>query len=584
MGCWKYSQSQVGFFSIGWKLISSKLFCVYRSYNSGEVPSPWPAVGTGRIRYKSSASKGCLSIIKGWIDSCANGHSGCVLPDPRFLPYRLIDVGSGGDTLKLCESPDHPNRYIALSHCWGKYMPVLLSKANLAERKIGIATSSLPQTFFDAVQITRNLGIRYLWIDSLCIIQDDKKDWEQESAKMHLVYSNAYLVVAATRSPNSTHGLFHTRPPKQKLAKAFYSGQNTNGDTYCLNARLFDPNVPCHTNFHTAVDDMNEFPLMSRTWVLQERILARRVLHFCEDELVWECLDGVRCECMYLDFHQTGTRFGTDEWSHKFFKHRWSECILGITPSTIHDTWHMVVETASKLAITYEVDKLPALSGVAKTMQQKGAGAYLAGLWSANLAADLLWTASAARPKVWRAPSWSWASTEGGEVKFPSTKNPFSKDYSIEISDFECPPLGADPTGEVSAGSITIIGLVTECILGRSVNEHLQKWHERIACKDKLSCRVICDSGEDADNGPVGMPIYTLLMRRNVRDPNSNDPTPFHALVLRKSRGLSGKQEAEGAFERIGMIQFERFWQHSTRQARWEEWFEGAERKAVTIV
>jgi hypothetical protein len=573
------------FLSISWKLIpSTPLFCIYRSCISEENPSPWPSVGTGRIRWKSSASKGCLSVIKGWIDSCVNGHPGCVLSDPQYLPYRLIDVGSDGDTLKLCESPDLPGGYIALSHCWGEQMPLITTNANLAERKTGITTPSLPQTFLDAIQMTRNLGIRYLWIDTLCIVQDDKKDWEQESAKMHLVYSNAYLVIAATRSPNSTHGLFHARPPKQKLAKAFYTGQNANGDSYCLHARLFDSNVPCHSNFHTAVDDMSEFPLLSRTWVMQERILATRVLHFCEEELVWECHEGVRCECMYLDFHQTGTRFGTDQWSHKFFKPRWSECILDITPSTIYDTWHMVVETASRLSISYESDKLPALSGIAKKMQQKGAGVYLAGLWSANLAADLLWTASAGRPKVWRAPSWSWASTEGAEVNFPSKKNPFSKDYSIEISGFECPAAGADPTGEVSTGSITVIGLVTECRLGRSVHEHLQKWHERIACKDKLVCRVICDSGEDVDNGPMGMQIYTLLMRRDVRDPNSNDPTPFHALVLRKSQGLGGKEKVEDAFERIGIVQFERFWRSTVSQARWEDWFEGAERKVVTIV
>lgn len=560
---------------MGWKVIPSKLFCI-RSSSSGENLSPWPSVGTGRIRYKSSASKGCLSIIKGWIDSCVNGHPGCALPDPQYLPYRVIDVGSDGDTLKLCESPDQPGRYIALSHCWGGQIPSMTTKANLAERKTGVAMSFLPQTFFDAVQITRNLGVRYLWIDALCIIQDDKKDWEQESAKMHLVYSNAYLVVAATRSPNSTHGLFHTRPPKQKLAKAFYSSRNANGDPYCLHARLLDARMPCHSNFLTAVDDMSEFPLLSRTWALQERILATRTLHFCEDELVWECHDGVRCECMYLDF---------DKWSHEFFKPHWSECMLDITPSTMYDTWHMVVETASRMAITQESDKLPALSGIAKKIQQRGAGTYLAGLWSANLAADLLWTASATRPKVWRGPSWSWASTEGGEVKFPSKNNPFSKDYSIEINGFECPPAGADPTSEVSTGSITITGLVTECRLGRSVHEHLQKWHERFICKDQLFCSVICDSGEDADNGPVGMPVYTLLMRRNMRDPDSNDPTPFHALVLRKSQGLGGKEKVEGAFERIGMIQFERFWHPVTRRgARWEAWFQGAERKAVKIV
>jgi hypothetical protein len=248
----------------------------------------------------------------------------------------------------------------------------------------------------------------------------------------------------------------------------------------------------------------------------------------------------------------------------------------------------MVVETASKLAISREADKLPALSGIAKKLQQKGAGTYLAGVWAESLAgSDLLWTVSAAtRPKVWRAPSWSWVACEGGDVKFPSRKTLFSRGYEIEINDFSSVPAGADPTGEVAAGSITVTGLVTECLLGRVVKEHYHKWHERLVYKGQMICRVICDSGEDADNGPEGSTVYTLLMKKELRDPNSNDPTPFHALVLRGSQGFGGKSRVDDAFERIGIIQFARFWDpiRSTRMTGWEKWFEGADTKTVTIV
>ena len=120
----------------------------------------------GRIPPKSSDSQESLSIINGWIDSCNKKHSKCIVPDLQYVPYRVIDVGIDEDVVKLCESPEKSNRYIALSHCWGGQVDTVTTRSNLNERKSGILMSSLPRTFFDAVQLTRRLGVRYLWIDS----------------------------------------------------------------------------------------------------------------------------------------------------------------------------------------------------------------------------------------------------------------------------------------------------------------------------------------------------------------------------------------------------------------------------------
>lgn len=130
-----------------------------------------------------------------------------------MLPRRVIDVQSESaeDSISLLETDGDLGTYMTLSHCWGKTHHVSTVKENIELRKRGISWNSLPLTFRDAILVTRALGIRYLWIDSLCIVQNDLLDWEIESAKMGSIYSCSFLNLAATRSPNSQGGLFSSR-------------------------------------------------------------------------------------------------------------------------------------------------------------------------------------------------------------------------------------------------------------------------------------------------------------------------------------------------------------------------------------
>jgi hypothetical protein len=256
----------------------------------------------------------------------------------------------------------------------------------------------------------------------------------------------------------------------------------------------------------------------------------------------------------------------------------------------MYETWHMVVQSASALAITKQSDQLPALSGIVQNMQQKGAGRYLAGLWQNNLLTDLLWCASGTRPREWRAPSWSWASIAGAEVNFPAKDNYYSRNYTVDINNSSCTPAGADPTGEVVDGSIVLTGLVTECQASRgSVLGIAIKWRQRTLFKNNLRCRMTCDSRDatDAEDIPTGCKVYTLLMRRSDEDYNYtfNEPTVFYALVLRESRGFSGREGVPGAFERIGITEFERYWDGSrVDRVSWRKWFQDAETKSLTVV
>ncbi len=118
--------------------------------------------------------------------------------------------GDEPDQIKLLESSDQKEQYISLSHCWGGEKPLITTRATLDDHKAGIAFSSLPKTFQDAVKITRKLGIRYLWIDSLCIVQDDPADWQAEASRMATTYRNSWLTVSATSSTSPSSGVFKT--------------------------------------------------------------------------------------------------------------------------------------------------------------------------------------------------------------------------------------------------------------------------------------------------------------------------------------------------------------------------------------
>jgi hypothetical protein len=150
-----------------------------------------------------------------WLNECEVNHQCSVYRRSRTqLPTRVLDLGedaSPQDSIKLFETGGVEDIYMTLSHCWGPTQFITTTRDTIKQRIAGIALSDLPQTFKDAVSLTRKLGIRYLWIDSLCIKQKDKEDWEREAGKMGSVYSQSFLNIAATRSAEGSGGLFKER-------------------------------------------------------------------------------------------------------------------------------------------------------------------------------------------------------------------------------------------------------------------------------------------------------------------------------------------------------------------------------------
>lgn len=176
----------------------------------------WPAFGVAKHLVQHLDLDSCMDAIKLWVRECTGSHDRCKSHSPKALPARLLDVMAGVDLIKLVETKriatQEPRSYTALSHCWGNPKDLFTTtKATQRRRLNGILLEELPQTFLDAVLITRKLGVQYLWIDALCIVQDETLDWEAQSAKMADIYSGSYLTISALHSPNSRGGCFSPR-------------------------------------------------------------------------------------------------------------------------------------------------------------------------------------------------------------------------------------------------------------------------------------------------------------------------------------------------------------------------------------
>jgi hypothetical protein len=308
---------------------------------------------------------------------CLRDHPRCNLQSSNYVPTRLIDVGPSDGSreprlLVTSEMQDdtraqdwhQKNKYAALSYCWGKKKSFFkTTRDSLESLQVHIPWAKLPQTIEDAIVVVRALGIQYLWVDALCIIQDSLEDWRAEAAKMGSVYGGAFLTISAALGPDVDHGLSRTTSQE--------------------GSRLEDE------------------PLYKRAWALQERILSPHLLIFGSDTLYWECQT------------KQVTENGTAIPKPLCFR-------LPLNPSD--GDWYKIVRDYTCRLMTQETDKLPALAGLAIAHGKATRRSYMLGLWKESLLDDLLWRQSwflhgnkvdPSLPARYRAPSWSWASLDG---------------------------------------------------------------------------------------------------------------------------------------------------------------------------
>ena len=259
----------------------------------------------GFAELPEAGSETHLEVVRNWLKDCDENHStptckpakqveGSTTDTAARLPTRLIDVGGHGDkTVRLCETKAQDfvlqdgEGWLALSHRWGPNPELHFSTTteNVSDHLTSINLEHFPDTFKHAVLVTRALGRRYLWIDSICIIQSGPKaDFDEEGKRMEDVYSGAYCVIAATCADGHYSGFLNSRNKRDHVALSRNGGSEA-------------PFYVCQRidNFKEHVLDG---ALCSRGWVFQEHALARRTIFFSEHQTYWECGHGIRCETM----------------------------------------------------------------------------------------------------------------------------------------------------------------------------------------------------------------------------------------------------------------------------------------------
>ena len=399
-------------------------------------------------------------------------HKDCQsLTRTEILPSRLIDLGRSGEIRPhLCETKDLPTdvQYMSLSHCWGHSQPLRLLKKLFQSLKEGISIHDLPKSFLEAMETVRRLGCQFIWIDSLCIVQDDDADWRQESSRMGDVYRNSLCNIAVTRAADAHYGCFAQRPlfyVEPCVIRATWQGESP---------RLLYFHDPDWWN-----REIKQSPLITRAWVAQELILARRVLHYTEYQMAWECL-SLQAHEIYPGGipHRKTIKVSISSISIQ----NTIDYLPTLPPTELYQLYEKIVENYSGAALTYPFkDKLLAISGLAKSIGIEDK--YVAGLWLKRFPYELLWRTGRGphqRPSEYQAPSWSWASLNGSVEINPLGWNKILRaiqygetgmiatdldDILIEIMRDNVEPAGEDPFGPIKGGLIQLKGPLLRALL-----------------------------------------------------------------------------------------------------------------------
>lgn len=348
-------------------------------------------------------------------------------------------MGDKSPRLVLAKAIQGTPKYATLSHCWGKMESLRLSRENLGEFKTGIPSEALPPSFKDAINMARGLDIEYLWIDSLCIIQDkESDDWSKESSKMSFVYGNSFVNLAATSAEDGKGGFFPL-PINKKPSAAFMVDAVLESGVTRLTCLL-----PAQDRDFDYGRDRELLPLINRGWVLQERILSPRTVHFTTNYIFWECCQN-KCYSGFVPSMPNRNHWKRTPALEHFSK----------LPMSNYE-WKHITEEYSQTKLTYKRDKLIAIAGIARALQPIVRSRYCAGIWEKDLPHQLMWRAlspslhNVVRSKAeYRGPTWSWVSMDC-DVKFVPRKwarHPYSH---VKICGLDIELEGSDAYGPVS--------------------------------------------------------------------------------------------------------------------------------------
>ena len=456
-------------------------------------------------------------LMKSWLIDCVDQHYDCRNESTGwYIPTRLIDVGSSLTPPRLRAASDVSvgERYATLSYCWGMKSFHRLRSSNYAAMLQNIPLDDLPRTFRDAIVVTRMLDVRYLWVDSLCIIQDSQEDWQKEASQMGFVYQNAYFTIAAAAATDAFDGLFQRSDPcVQQLAWPKTSVQ------------VFRHRNHLRHDKEPSASMLAHLPLLRRAWVFQEMVLSTRTVMFSPEQIYWECRTLSACE----DFPNGYCGSKLDRLPPKPLIRSLIATSARLLDQTISwRTWTKLVMEYSRCLLTYQSDRLIAIAGVAQAAHRAVDSDYLAGLWKRHLSAGLLWYVAPNEVKrggtglQYVAPSWSWASATG-PVNW-SDHSDTQITPLIEVVSAHVDLAGANPFGQVRGGK-----LVLKACLARAEWDPLSGNHS--VCIDTgnstvshldISLHFDVDSPDSFDENAIPV-VYVLPVHRYYIRPFGED-------------------------------------------------------------
>jgi hypothetical protein len=449
-----------------------------------------------------TSSSAHAELARYWLDQCSAKHVKCRESRSDHIPTRLLCLDSADDTgcvrLYKTSCEDAGLGYCTLSHCWGGANDILtLTTQNISSLSNSIKIEHLPRTFRDAITVTKTLGLDYLWIDSLCIIQDSPDDWSREAAAMGTIYENATCTISATVGRDPHAGCFAKRDPLAFLPCKLAGAP---GDTVSAYG---------HESYQTDKDEISivkHTHLYTRGWVMQERLLSARILYFTSFGIFWACRVGDASESNYdgrgvqasershfdgrmkpifgnfvdsLEEHDDGTFNFSQTYAEKAIKYsRQLDAWDVNSPVRFSDFWFGIVGEYTECGLSKGEDKLIAISAIAQKIGIVSGFRYLAGLWEQTLEFDLKWYVRGEvqpRPSPYRAPTWTWASIEGPVDRWSSHEG---RESMVDIISIEISTHSTDlrQTGQILGGSLTLHGFLR--VLHWQFAEGWDPWNE----------------------------------------------------------------------------------------------------------
>ncbi|RMZ67328.1 nima-interacting [Pyrenophora seminiperda CCB06] len=400
----------------------SRAIMVYTEVGRAFCRAIWSKAGVIDIKARSAA-------IRAWLTKCQTQHLSCQKIEKSNAPLaaRILEIQDNepsGFLIRLVSTENidlDSELHLVLSHVWGSVdIACKTTKTNVSQyQSVGIEFDVLPRTFQEAVQITAAVGFRYLWIDSLCIIQDDHADWQRESAKMAAIFHKGTITLTATSAENVHQGC----------------GLNT---TYGETTRFFSPHGVGPDFAVRELDSIRDKPAIDvklrhapvnrRAWILQEKMLSRRILHAMDSQFVWECDMVTESEDGLLYRQKTPalideSRDHFDKCSsnsQKFYSGVGAH--FGVYESDYK--WWQCVSDYSTRSLTFPTDCYAALAGIVQFHKEKTGDVPVVGLWERHLAINLGWVVHRERREhttplgnaTSRRPSWTWMSFQHGSV------------------------------------------------------------------------------------------------------------------------------------------------------------------------